>query len=471
MCWLWYVQKNHINETLINQRDRWLHWLGIVDFDNKKRLTSFKDTTGEYTEYLLRTIKETDKSMCLMHHRKASIGSISIENTHPFVWSKFILAQNWTSREFYAEYKDVYKKETDSETLLSYLEEWANTLEDCVDLLDDIKSSLWIIFIVKGKQTLIYSDSCRESYVEKSINWKYLVSFTNYKPKTSTGYRNWFWMIINSKSWLIKNEYNYNTTYNALRYWTMIQHWSKASKLTINTVAIVPSYTKKKQLVLGGKSNTVSELITKANKVVIWKILNVAEVSNILQEYWVVSGLNFKTLRALSESFFKLITNKLWYEEIYMLSTLDIFNLDSKDIPELEPLTLLPHHYLLDRDLINSSDVKLNLVRHARYMNILSYDWLQCYLEWMEHIVDGLPKYTKEVKFELIKWEELSVTSFLRLMYWIVPDDTSDNSIDWLNDELAEKVVWYIKAWYALWLTAADLEVSEEYFNTITIRY
>jgi hypothetical protein len=245
MCWIALAPKSELIEILNNQKTRWLDSLWVIDFDTNIVAHAVKSSVLQYEPFIRKNIDTSLHTFAFMHHRKASIWDIHLENSHPFIWSKFILAQNWTSPDFYTTWKDVFHKETDSENLLAYLEQECNTLEECINVLDTIECSLWNIFIFHKWRTLIYSDSTRETFVDTAdyvfdpeVEWwesetiAFVSSITNYKPNTLLWYRNWFHIIMNSVTWQIEHEWCYSEHYNQDIFNTTTVHWTKLHKRT-----------------------------------------------------------------------------------------------------------------------------------------------------------------------------------------------------------------------------------------------
>lgn len=101
------------------QWTRWLDSMGIVDIwsksvfrivipetsKNGKKLTQ-QEIIDKYAMYIRKWKEgknETSQVMngpYLLHHRKASIWTVSIRNTHPFIFKNFILMHNGTSQDF-----------------------------------------------------------------------------------------------------------------------------------------------------------------------------------------------------------------------------------------------------------------------------------------------------------------------------------------------------------------------------------
>lgn len=215
MCWIAYWHINDIKPDVVleNQKDRWLHSISIFDCNTWNIYYAHLDLLSEYKNFIKKEVTITGRYF--MHHRKASVGDVNLDNQHPFVWKKFLISQNGTSKEFYEKHKKEFPSDVDTWTLLQYLEANCDTLEECITELDLIDDIVWTVFIHTKDKTLIYSDSTRCTNIITSEVWKkkkirYLDSITNYKPNSIIGYRNWFNMIIENKTSKIISESYYN---------------------------------------------------------------------------------------------------------------------------------------------------------------------------------------------------------------------------------------------------------------------
>lgn len=124
----------------------------------------------------LRDVKEDN--FVLLHHRKWVYGSNVVDNVHPFVWERFTLVQNgsskaihnWGKIEFIGE-----EDKTDSYYILKYIERhWANSLEDVSVLLKQISTCAWdelgVVVVVDNisQEILFYMDWARSLYIDKT---------------------------------------------------------------------------------------------------------------------------------------------------------------------------------------------------------------------------------------------------------------------------------------------------------------
>lgn len=151
-------------------------------------------------------MQSDSNTLVLLHHRKASIWDINIPNTHPFFASHFYLMQNWTAKTFFAEHKaKFYWKETDSETLLGYIETQTQELEQVPKVLEELEENTFdnfgnIIMMDRWWFILFYSDWHRESYIDIEKNEEQKIDrvkrITSYEPNTNKGYENKGWLIM-----------------------------------------------------------------------------------------------------------------------------------------------------------------------------------------------------------------------------------------------------------------------------------
>jgi len=116
--------------------------------------------------------------------------------------------QNWTSKKFHNKYKDEYKKETDSENLLVYIEKHAKWIYQIPDVLNKLKKDLtenfWIIIIKDDMwNILVWMDWKRESNIELNKDKTKIVRITNYPKNKNEWFKN-VWYIIFDEAWNIK---------------------------------------------------------------------------------------------------------------------------------------------------------------------------------------------------------------------------------------------------------------------------
>lgn len=210
MCWIIITTKDKLRTNLLNQKDRWLDSIGIISKDSVHRVV--RQNYKWYKNYIRKYVK--DNGMLIMHHRKATIWAISEANAHPFQWKYFQLMQNGTASQFYSWNKLKYKKETDSETLLHYIEDRTSSIEEIPSILEQLSDRLLedlgivIIIDLKNNKFLFYSDGARESYIQ--VDWMNMkvLEITNYVPWQKSWYENVWYMILDFDMNIIENTFN-----------------------------------------------------------------------------------------------------------------------------------------------------------------------------------------------------------------------------------------------------------------------
>jgi hypothetical protein len=226
MCWIAITTKDKLRETLLNQKDRWLDSLGVISKEWTHRIV--RQNYKGYKKYIRNVIK--DEGLLIMHHRKATIWAVTPENAHPFQGKYFQLMQNWTAQTFYNWHKSKYWKETDTETLLNYIEDRTVVLEEIPDILKQIserlKEDLWIIIVVdnKRKQFLFYADWARETYIDiDNIHLK-INGIYNYEPTKDRGFENVWYMVLDFDFNIIENKFEELNSKTFMLYYSGT-HW------------------------------------------------------------------------------------------------------------------------------------------------------------------------------------------------------------------------------------------------------
>ena len=513
MCWVAIIPKKKAYETLDNQRLRWLDSLWIIDFQSGKVHTSKKDTLLEYKEYIEWTLESNDE-LCFMHNRKASIGIVNLDNSHPFTWKKFLLAQNWTSKEFMTTYWTTYWKDTDSETLLMYLEDHANNLEECIEVLDEIDDLVWIILIFFKWKTLIYADSTRWSHIEiedfkkdkenpDKVTGSRLIQFTNLKDKTNSEYRNWFYMIIDSITWNIEKEWNYDKQYNDQLYSSIYTHGIKSVKKTQKTkknntgptgysnnqsaLIVNPRGSKKNKERTqtwkkrsGGKSQIskkkmmtqldIGTILTATSKYKLEELEVASDIEIVLSDYWVDKILNDISITMLAKSLAEFIWNEVRYNSVMNLIARKAFTLNWDHTKEiyLDKIFCVPLWLLIPIEAVDKEFIFLNHVRHIRFINTLSDVELWFYMRWLNYFWRRLKDLQYEEEYNKVRDNWCTIETYLWLEW---KEEPSFNQVVPYMIESNEVSKWLIKAWYTLWLNADDLNVEKDVYNNITRKY
>lgn len=188
MCWIAITTRGKLREVLLNQKTRGLDSIWIILWKERTQWKAIRKTYKEYKRYIRFDVKGESDWIAIMHHRKASIGSINTDNAHPFKGKRFSLMHNGTARDFYSRYNGVYRKETDSEALLAYIEQRVVEIGDIPEVLVRLSDSLWedlwniIIIDTLNNKVLFYSDWARDSYISLSEDKKKVVWIFNYPP-------------------------------------------------------------------------------------------------------------------------------------------------------------------------------------------------------------------------------------------------------------------------------------------------
>lgn len=244
MCWIAIAPAKELKKYLLNQQDRWLDSLWFIYnwFIHKAVFKTYK----EYKTYLFKqTLWEW---LALMHHRKATIWSINIENAHPFQWKHFYLMQNGTAKVFHTAHKEEHWKDVDTANLLAYIENKTSKLIEVPKILEDLTSKFlsddfWNIIIKHNSRVLFYSDGTRDSYINIDKENNKILSISNYKLEETKWFKNKWYIIFNLNDWIIEENTfeninqtafsrytNYVTTYYWDDYYTKI---TKKWQLTI----------------------------------------------------------------------------------------------------------------------------------------------------------------------------------------------------------------------------------------------
>lgn len=202
MCWIAVTRKENILKTLYAQKDRGLDSVWFIDWQNIKKI--IYKTYQEYRTWFKKKINpKLSNNLIVLHHRKATIWDVNIQNAHPFIWKKFAIVQNWTSKVFHEAYKDVYKWETDTEKLLHYIETRADFLEEVPEVISSLSKAIsdefWNIILVDyyGRY-LFYTDWVRESYIDIDSEKGILNNIFSYEPNTNKWYEHNWYILFNN---------------------------------------------------------------------------------------------------------------------------------------------------------------------------------------------------------------------------------------------------------------------------------
>lgn len=127
----------------------------------------------------------------MIHHRKTSIWSDSIDNVHPFPINngRFFILQNGSSQIIHdwgvINFLDEVKTHSDTYYLSKFIEEkWGDSLESITWILSKLIrtwTSLWVICVVDTSNStiLVLSDGCRSLYIDRDIAESKVYSFSS----------------------------------------------------------------------------------------------------------------------------------------------------------------------------------------------------------------------------------------------------------------------------------------------------
>ena len=209
MCWIAFRKIETLVNMLQTQSTRWMDWVGLLYHESETPILHKIFVTKDYTTWLewrtgqaeatpyhftdnrvysyakleefyqdilaLITNKIPNGTFVFAHHRKWTVGSNWIPNTHPFETNKFILAQNGTDKRIHewwiVEWIDPDR--SDTFVLLQYLDMHCNTLEECIvriKVLLERKILIGTIMIYSKteKKYLFFADWERSLYIEKN---------------------------------------------------------------------------------------------------------------------------------------------------------------------------------------------------------------------------------------------------------------------------------------------------------------
>lgn len=243
MCWIAFKRADDFADYFCLAQSRGLDWIGVINSRNKEIKIKkafihsdeyFYDEEGKvfhvpdeqdniikwankslFYQHILDYLTTSKKnSFSLLHHRKKSIGSASIANTHPFEEGNFITIQNGSADEFKhwgsIEYPmDIDK--TDTFFLSKFISRFA-TLTEVAEGLDTLGMQLWVIAVVDKttKNILFYSDGARSFYWE--LDWEEkIVYWSSLNKYGSDEYSFNGYIIANFQGKILKREtYSFN---------------------------------------------------------------------------------------------------------------------------------------------------------------------------------------------------------------------------------------------------------------------
>jgi hypothetical protein len=193
LCGIYFGSKQKAFEIYELQEERGTDSLGVATSKGTRKIADpgFRFREDVYKDFLKNTKAKKEENI-IMHHRKATVGKASKENAHPFVGKRFTIFQNGTNKSVIslAKFFNYEDRETDTETMLTIIEQKAKDLEGAVEILDGFARMgvVGIVFLVdnKTKKILLYSDTARCLYIVKKENK--IVSITNFGPKKEDYY-------------------------------------------------------------------------------------------------------------------------------------------------------------------------------------------------------------------------------------------------------------------------------------------
>ena len=211
MCWIAFRKIETLKNMLETQSSRWMDWVGLL-YQGERGVTihkvfvekNYKNwiewKTGEkepmsyyFTDnrtYTFQRLEEfyqdvlelvtrgfDQKKYVFAHHRKWTVWSNNIENTHPFETDKFILAQNGTDKRMHewGIVEGIDPDRSDTFVLLQYIDMHCNTLEEClarISILLSRKITIGTIMIYSKKEwkMMFFADGERSLYIEKNAD-------------------------------------------------------------------------------------------------------------------------------------------------------------------------------------------------------------------------------------------------------------------------------------------------------------
>lgn len=212
MCWISFRKIETLKNMLETQSSRWMDWVGLMyqwtrwvtihkiftEKDYKHwlewktwekepmsyyftddRSYSYPKLEEFYQDVIELTTRGFDQNKFVFaHHRKWTVGSNGIPNTHPFETDKFILAQNGTDRRIHewgmVEWID--PDCSDTFVLLQYLDMHCSTLQECLERINilisrNITIGTIMVYSKAEWKLMFFADWERSLYIEKNADW------------------------------------------------------------------------------------------------------------------------------------------------------------------------------------------------------------------------------------------------------------------------------------------------------------
>lgn len=160
------------------------HWMEWKTWDKEagsffftdNRTYNFQKLEEFYQDILELTTRGFDQQKFIFaHHRKGTVGSNSIDNTHPFETDKFILAQNGTDKRLHEWWivEGIDPDRSDTFVLLQYLDLHCNTIQECLERIKILISrritiGTIMIYSKAEEKIMFFADGERSLYISKN---------------------------------------------------------------------------------------------------------------------------------------------------------------------------------------------------------------------------------------------------------------------------------------------------------------
>lgn len=171
----------------------------------KKSYTGYAEFYDDILSYGL--TGEKLSSFNILHHRKATSGSKSLENVHPFEGERYIVMQNGTSKEFVGwgevEGMDLYKPDS------YYLSQWIerkNSFDEIKESFAKIKFEYGTVVIVDKhyKTVMMVMDGNRSMWIDLDSDGN-IISFSSLTEEGGDEYKNVGTIIFDFSGGVIEN--------------------------------------------------------------------------------------------------------------------------------------------------------------------------------------------------------------------------------------------------------------------------